>query len=161
MRRQRLGQRIPLHRRLGLAGGFAAADHREPGGDAPVGDRNAGIGRGGDRRGYARHDLKGNAVAGQGQGFLAAAPEHERVAALKPRHGKPGLRPRHQQGIDAILRQSLPPPRLARKNALGLRGGAVQQRRVRQAVVDDHVRPRQSIAAFDGDQPGVAGAGAD
>ena len=80
-----------MHRRLGFAGGFAAADHGEPGGDAAVGDGNAGVGGGGDGRGYARHDRKGYAAAGEGQGFLAAAPEHEGVAALEPGYGQTGL----------------------------------------------------------------------
>ena len=57
--------------------------------------------------------------------------------------------------------QRLLPPGFAGENALGVRGGVVQERRVGQAVVDDDVRLRQGVAAFDGDEAGVAGAGAD
>ena len=106
-----------------------------------MGDRDAGVGRSGDGRRHARHHLEGDAVAGQLQRFLAAAPEDEGVAALEPRHPQPGLRLFDQQGVDAVLRQLLLPSRLAREHPLGGRRRVVQQRRVRQPVVDDDVRP--------------------
>ena len=84
------GQRPPVD--VGLAGPPVAGDHGERGGDAAVGDRDAGGGGGGDRRGDPGHDLERDAGLGQGEGLLAAAPEHERVAALQPHDagGRPG-----------------------------------------------------------------------
>ena len=121
-------------------------------------DRDAGIGRSGNGRRDARHNLEGDAATGQCQCFLSAAPEDEGVAALEPRYAQPCPRPLHQQRVDAVLRQLLLPPRLASEHPLGRRWRVVQQRRVRQPVVDDHVAPLQSLAALHGQQAGVAGA---
>ena len=58
-------------------------------GGVAVGDRHAGVGGRGDARGHARHDLEADARRAQRLRLLAAASEHERVAALEPDDGSP------------------------------------------------------------------------
>ena len=144
-----------------MDGILAAADHGEPGGDAAVGDRDAGVGWGSDGRGHAGYHLEGNAVTCKGKGLLAAAAKDEGVAALEARHAQASLRFLDKQGVDAVLGQLLLSSRLAGEDALGGGGRVVQQRRVGQPVVDDDVGPLQRLAALDSQQPGVTRARAD
>ena len=51
-----------------------------------MGHRDAGVGGHRDRGADAGHHLEGDAGLRQRQGLLAAAAEHERVAALEPHH---------------------------------------------------------------------------
>ena len=51
-----------------------------------MGDRDARVGGRRDARGDAGNDLEADACLGQRLGLLAAAAEHERVAALQPHH---------------------------------------------------------------------------
>jgi hypothetical protein len=69
-----------------------------------VRDRDAGVGRGGDPRSDPRHDLERHAGGGESLGFLAAAPEDHRVAALQPHDAAPGPRALDHQPLDLLLR---------------------------------------------------------
>ena len=64
-----------------------------------VGQRDAGVGRGADRRRHPRADLEGNPVLGERLDLLAAAAEKERVAALQPEHALAFLREAHQSAL--------------------------------------------------------------
>src|SRR5208337_2785165 len=70
-----------------------------------VGQGNAGIGRGADRRGHAWADLERNAVLGQRLDLLAASAEHEGIAAFQPKHPPALLGELDQKGADLLLRQ--------------------------------------------------------
>ena len=66
---------------------LAMAGHEHAGlGVVAVGERNAGVGRGADRRRHARAHLEGDAMLGQRLDLLAAAAEQERIAALEAQH---------------------------------------------------------------------------
>ena len=120
------GQRLPVG--LGVDRVAAVAgDDGERGGQAPVGDRDAGVGGHGDRRGDAGHHLEGDAGRGQGQRLLAAPAEHERVAALEPHHGLAGPAPVDEQGVDRVLVDRAA-GRLADVDPLGAGRGQVEQR---------------------------------
>ena len=69
--------------------------------------RNLRGGRGSECRRYARHDLDRHAGGAAGFGLLAAATEHERIAALQAHHVATGERLAHQQRVDLMLRQSV------------------------------------------------------
>ena len=78
-----------------------------------VGDRDAGVGRGGDPGGDAGDDLERDAGGGQRLGLLAAAAEDERVAALEPDDAAPRLRALDHQRLDLRLgvgERSFSPP---------------------------------------------------
>ena len=69
----------------------------------PVGDRDAGGGRGGERRADPGHHLEVDAGPPERLGLLAAPPEHERVAALQPHHPATGPAVPHQELVDVGL----------------------------------------------------------
>ena len=92
--------------------------------------------------------------------LLAAAPEHERVTALEPRHALAGARQLQQQLVDPLLLAALA-GLLADENALGVAPRAPEHCLPDQAVVENHVRLLQQLQRAQGQQVGVAGPGAD
>src|SRR5208337_1199088 len=70
-----------------------------------VGQRNAGVGGGADRRGHARANLKRNAVLGQRLDLLAAAAEHEGIPAFEAEHPLALPGEFDEQRADVLLRQ--------------------------------------------------------
>ena len=123
--------------------------------------RDARIGRRGDGRRDAGDDNEGDAALPQVLRLLAAAPEHERVAALQPRHALPLLRPLGEQGIDVILPHGVPVRLLADVDALGVGPGIFEQRRVRQPVIHHDIGGLEGLHAADRDQFRVARSGPD
>ena len=79
-------ERRPVERRLRLVGVLVAGDERHAAGELAVRDGDAGVGGRGDAGGDAGHDLELDPGLAQPQRLLAAAAEHERVAALQPHH---------------------------------------------------------------------------
>ena len=122
--------------------------------------RDARVGRHRDGRRDAGHHLEGNARALERQGLLAAATEHERVAALEPHDPPAASRVGHEERGDPLLRQRVAARGLAGEDAAGP-GRLVEQAGVHQAVIDDDVGAPQEVEAAHRDEPGVARAGAD
>ena len=83
----------------------------------------------------------GDAGLGQHGRLLAAAGEHERVAALQPHDGLAGPAPLDQQRADVLLGHRVAPRRLADVDPLGARRRQVEQLGGRQPVVHHHVGP--------------------
>ncbi|CUI54064.1 Uncharacterised protein [Achromobacter sp. 2789STDY5608628] len=127
-----------------------------------VRQRNAGIGRTGQRRGDAGHHLVAHAVRAQVFQFLAAAAEDEGVAALEPHHAAAQAGVLDQQGVDARLGRVMVLARqFAHRDAFGV---AARQRHdvvADQPVVQDHVGLVQRAQRLQRQQAGIAGAGAD
>ena len=69
-----------------------------------MGERDAGVGGAGERGGDAGYDFELDAVRAQHFQFLAAAAEHERIAALQPHHALAGARVLEHQRVDLLLR---------------------------------------------------------
>ena len=69
-----------------------------------MGDRDAGVGGGGDAGGDPRHHLELDPGLAQRFALLAAAAEDERVAALQPHHALAGARRLDQPLADLLLR---------------------------------------------------------
>ncbi len=99
-------------------------------------------------------------MRGQQLELLAAAPEHERVTALEPRHALAGARQLQQQLVDPLLLAALA-GLLADENALGVAPRALEHRLPDQAVVENHVRLLQQLQCAQGQQVRIAGPGAD
>src|SRR4030095_6045724 len=78
----------PTTRATGAGGGGGAggADDGVAGGQAPVGDRDAGVGGGGHGRADPGDDLERHPGLGQGEGLLAAAGEQQRVPPPETAH---------------------------------------------------------------------------
>ena len=80
---------------------------------------------------------------------------------FEPHHGEAAARALDQHGADFFLGEGVGRFFLAHVEALGVRRGEVEQRVVGQVIVEDGVGLLQDAAAFDGDEFGIAGAGAD
>ena len=88
-------------------------------------------------------------------------PEHARIPALQPHHPSPTPGVLDQQRVDVLLRKRVVARRLAHIDAQGMWRGFVEERRIEQAVVENHIRlPKQALAP-DGEKPWVARARAD
>ena len=72
-------------------------------------DGNPRVRRGGHAGRHAGHDLERNASRRERLGLLAAAPEHERVAALQAHHALAGPAQLHEQVVRLLLRSAAAP----------------------------------------------------
>ena len=165
--RQR-GQLAPRHVEdfgVGTARGdqFAAARHgrrqRDAAPGAAAGQRALQRGRGGDRRGDARHHLAADAGRGERHQLLFEPPEHARVAALQAHDAAVAAVP-HQQRVDLRLPRRIAEAALADVDP-GRRRREGAQRRVDQCVMQHDAGAGQRPRAAQRDQVGRAGAGAD
>ena len=77
-----------------------AADHQERRGETAVRDRDAGERPAPQSRSSRRHDVVRHARRRQRERFFAAAPEHERVAALQTHDASPAPRGADHQRVD-------------------------------------------------------------
>ena len=136
-------------------------DERDAAGELAVGHRDPGVGRSGDAGGHARHDLELDARLPQHQRLLAAATEHQRVAALEPHDPAPGAAVLDEQPVDLRLRHLRPAALLADVDELGIRARVPQRLRRDQAVVEDDVGRGDQLDRADGEQAGVARPGPD
>ena len=123
-------------------------------------DRDAGVGGGGDGRRDAGHDLEGHAGREQGAGLLAAAGEHERIAALEAHDLLAPPAALDQQRVDLRPGASWPGPgALPTLMRSAPRRRQVEQAGDREPVVDDDVGAAEHLGAPHGQQPGITGSG--
>ena len=116
-------ERVPVDVGAVLGRVLVAGDHGEVRRHAAVGDRDAGVRRRPDGAGDAGDDLERDPGGGQGLGLLAAAAEHERIAALEA-HDAAGATPGLDEHlVDLLLGEVDLPGCLARGDELGA-GGA-------------------------------------
>ena len=146
---------------LRLGGIFVSGENCQGGVVGSMSDRDARVGGSGEGGTHTGHDLITTAGRSQGLGLLAAPAEQKRVAALEPRHGFSRAGFFDQHVIDSLLRKRVGPGFLARVDFLGRLRGEFQQERIAQIIVDHHVRTLEAVTAFEGQQAGIAGAGAD
>ena len=127
-----LRERLPAHAAGRVLGVEVTGDDADVLGVAAGRHRDAGVRRGRDRAGDAGHDLEGDPGVDERLGLLAAAAEHERVAALEPHHPPARLRVLDQLRVDLLLARRRAGPRgLADVDHLGVRhaGGAASRGR--------------------------------
>ncbi len=113
------------------------------------------------RRRDARHDFEAQTVRNQMFGFLAAATEEIRIAALEPDHGPPTFRQADQQRVDLRLRHRMASRLFADADPCGSGRDQGEDRGRDEPVVDDDVGLVQKSARLDRQQIGIAGAGPD
>ena len=126
-----------------------------------VGERDAGVRGAGHRRGDPGHHFVGNVLRAQELQFLAAAAEHERVAALESHHAPPGPGVFQHQRVDAVLRGVMAAGFLGHLDTLGIAAGERQCLGAHQAVVQDHVRLVHRPQRAQREQARIARTGAD
>src|SRR5208337_2133418 len=138
-----------------------AGDECHRGGDIPVGQGDARIGRRADTGRHPGHNFKGNPGIGQGLALLAAATEDERVAPLEPGNDLAGQRLLDEKLVDLPLLTVVGPPNLAGIDQFGIGRGKGEERFIGKVVVDDDIGPGDAFPPLDGYESGVAGTGAD
>ena len=126
-----------------------------------MGEGNARIGRRADRRGNARADLKRDPLRGERFDLLAAAAEHEGIAALETQHPLALLGELDQQRADLALRQFVVVRLLADIDALRLAPHEVHHARVGEPVVEHDVGLLHEAQGAEGQKIGIAGPRAD
>ena len=92
------------------------------------------------------------------RGFLAAAPEDERIAALQPHHAPTAAGMVHEQAVDPLLRRAVAAGRLADVDDLGFAAGPREDFRADEAVRQDHVGRLQRAQCPQRQQFRIAGA---
>jgi len=139
------------------ARGILVTRHDGEGGRvAPVREGNAGEGRRGQRRAHAGHHLTGHPGRAAGADLLAAATEHEGIAALETDHMKAPARQRHQQGLDLRLAASgALVAALAHVDAVRRLGSEGQQLGRHELVVEHDVGLAQHAGTLQGQQAGM------
>jgi len=106
------------------------------------------------------NDPERNAGGCERGGFLAAAAEHERIAALEPQHAPSCARQLYQPPADVGLRRRGLAAALAGEFEQRLPAGERQYARIDQRVVDDHLGLLQAGERVEREQPGIARPGA-
>ncbi len=155
------GERVPVDVGAVLGGILVTGHDREVRRHAAVRHRDARVGGRRDRARDAGDDLERHAGRDARFGFLAAASEHERVAALQA-HDRAGRRAaRDEQGVDLVLAERGAAGRLADVDELSAGPGELEERRGRQPVVDDDVGGAQQELPAAGQQARIPRPGAD
>ena len=124
-------------------------------------DRDTRVGARGQSRRHAGHDLEGDSGFAQRESLLAAAAEHERVAALQAHDRLARPRAIDHQGLRLLLRDRRSAALLADEQHLGTRTRAVEGARGDQPVVEDHLGARDQLERPRRQQPRIAGPGTD
>ena len=124
-------------------------------------DRDPCGGGTGDSRRDTRDDLERDAGRSKRLGLFPASAEHERVAAFQPDDRVAGARLADQDARDLRLRLGVLLWLLADVDPLRVRAHEAHQRAGPEPVVDDDVCAAKEREATNGDQAGIAGAGAD
>ena len=150
---------VPAHVAPALCRILVSRDDGERGRDGTVRDGDARIGGHGDGGGDARHDLERDALFLEQQALLAAAPEDEGIAALESHDGLALLRLRREQRADVLLAHRVMGGCLADVDALRVRGRPGEDAFIREAVVDDDLRPLEALGALERNQSIISGAG--
>ena len=130
-------------------------EHAETLAHTPVRDRDAGRGRDRDRAGHPRHHLDGDTSGQARLDLLAAAAEHERVAALEPDHRTARAGVLDQCVVDVVLPHGRPAGHLGRVHHVHAGRQLLQQGQRREPVGHHHVGLPQPAQPGHRDQPGI------
>ena len=140
-------ERVPVERGLRLLRVLVAGDERDRRRGVAVRDRDARVGGRRHAGRHAGHDLERHARRGQRLRLLAAAPEHERVAALQPHDAPAGAAELDEQRVDLLLRQRGRARLLARRSAAPRPAARRRARPAGSAGRRGSRRPRRSARA--------------
>ncbi len=131
-------------------GALVAGQQGNTRGYVAVSQRNTGISSGGKTGGHSGDHLKGDTPLFQVGRFLASPSEDIRIAPFQPHHQLAGSGSLCQQRVGLLLWQRVIPSHLADVDLLGFLRGVIEQQRVGQVVVDDHIRLGQAELTFQG-----------
>ena len=107
-------------------------------------------------------EMPGTSSNGTPASSSSSAPaEDVGVAALEPGDGFAFFGFFYDEPVDAVLRERVVPGDLADVNAFRVGAGIAEQGIVGEVVIHDHIGLFENVLALDGQQAGVAGAGAD
>ena len=143
------------------AGALVAGDDVQRRREIAVRHGNAVVGGNGDGRRDAGHDFVGHAMLGEQLELLAAAAEHERVAALQAHDLVAGERLVEQHLADLLLAHRVVRSALAHVDRARVARNAGQHAIAHERVVHDHVGLLQHVVALAREQPRIARASAD
>ena len=101
------------------------------------------------------NNFEPDAVGREGIDFLAAAAEHERVAAFEAQHALSRERPLDQQRVDRLLAHRVVCPPLADIDALGALRQQGENSGRNQVVVQRDIRASHQLERADREQVGV------
>ena len=133
------GERVPVDVGAALRRVLVTGDDREVGGEAAVRHRDARVRGRGDRTRDAGHHFERRRRPRQRLGLLAAATEHEGIAALQPHDGRAVPPALDEDGVDLVLGERDRAGRLGRRDQLGAGAAQIQERGRGEAVVDHDV----------------------
>src|ERR1051326_6999179 len=123
-----------------------------------MGERDSAVGSDAERGSDAGDDFERNAGGGESFHFFATAPEDERVAAFEPNDREAAARAVDHHAADFFLREGVDGFFLADVDVLAVFGSEIEQMFVGEVIVEDAVGDREELAAFPGDEAGIAGA---
>ncbi len=123
-RAARLRERVPVGIGTSLGRIFVTGDDRDARRNTAVRHRDPGIRSRCDRARHPGNNFERDAGRNTGFGFLAAAPEHERVAAFEPHHVLARTPVFDKQGVDLVLRHRGARPALCRRRRVRHAGRA-------------------------------------
>ena len=146
-----VAQRRGCVRRIAVAG-----EDREAGAMLAVRERNARVIRRRHDGRNAGHDFERDFFRRELLGFLAAATENERVAALEPHDGFALAGAGEHEFGELFLREAAVALVVAARNDFGGRRGEPQQFGIDQHVADDHFGEPEQFRAAQREQAGVA-----
>jgi hypothetical protein len=126
-----------------------------------VGDRDAGVGGAGDGRADAGDDFEWHAGGGEFGGFLGAAAEDHRVAALEADHGAAGLGFLYDERVDLVLRHRVVLGALADVDFAAARFGPREKFGVDEGIVDEHIGALDDLLGSERDETDVTRSGSD
>ncbi len=147
-------QRRPVRRAIGVGAVAGGEDHGTV--DAAQRRRDQRRGQRRKPRGDAGHDPERHARRGQRRRFLAAAGEHEGIAALEPQHPLAAPRQHDEALRNVVLDRRRLAAALAGEFEPRARPRERQHARIDQGVVDDHVGLGEPGQRVEGEQPGIA-----
>jgi hypothetical protein len=152
------GDLVMAQSRFGIIGIFVAGEDGETGAMLAMGEGNAGVIRRRHDRRNAGHHFKTDFRRRERLGFLAAAPENVRIAALEPHDAFAFARPGDEQRGDFLLRHGHV---FAARDEFGGRRRQPEQVGIHQRVVEHHVGAPEQFRAAQREQARVARPGAD
>jgi hypothetical protein len=154
-------QRLVVEGRVLLLGVLVPGDEGDGGGIVAVGDRDAGVGWGGDPGRHSGNHFERDARRGQCLCLFAASAEDERITALQPDDELALSGALHQQLIDSLLRDARGAGLLPDVEQFGVGPGSHQNVVRDEAIVDDHVGRDDQLEGPRRDQPRISRTRAD
>ena len=150
-----------MHGELRFVVVFVSGGEDHVGSEIAMGQRNSGVGGHGDGGGDAGHDLEIDAGCDGGLGFLRAASEDDRVAALQAHDVQPLAGTVDDESVDPALFDTAAATVLGDQDSSRRCRRVVKQAGIGEIVVDDDVGVPQAALTLESHEARITGARAD